>query len=411
MTPPAGAVSVFGGVKILELAQWVFVPAAGALLSDWGADVVKIEAVDGDPYRGLETQGLTSSMDGLNYSVEMANRGKRSIGLDIKSPAGRQLLYRLVAESDVFLTNFRPAALDRLGLGVDELRKHNPRLIYARGHGFGVRGPDRDVPAYDATAFWSRGGMAHVLTPEGSDYPLQQRGAFGDRQAAMNLAFGVAGALFRRASSGEASVVDVSLLASAMWTLTADVLRALQGQQPRSHTSRTRLANPLVNFFRTQDGRYLDLVLLQPDRYWAELCGLLDRPELADDARFVDIATRAENRGECLKALDEAFALRPYAEWVERFSASNLPWAPVQAIEEVLADPQVIANGYISAVETGETGDERPLNLPSGPVQFDERPPTLRRAPEHGANTEELLLELGLSWDEITALKDQNAIM
>jgi crotonobetainyl-CoA:carnitine CoA-transferase CaiB-like acyl-CoA transferase len=344
----------------------------------------------------------------VNYSIELANRGKRSIGLDVKNPEGREIFYKLIADADVFLTNFRAPALDRLGLSVNEMRKHNPQLIYARGHGFGVRGPDRDVPAYDNTAFWSRGGMAHVLTPQGEDYPLSPRGAFGDRQAAMNLAFGVAGALFRRERTGEPSIVDVSLLASAMWTLGSDMLSALQGQQPRARSSRGQGPNPLGNVFRTRDGRHITLALLQPDRYWAELCEVLGQPDLLGDNRFATLASRAENRIDCLKTLDEIFAGRTYAEWVSRFEKSDMPWAPVQSVEEVLTDPQVVANGYLSTVES-DTGAD--LTFPNGPVQFDEAPPMLRRAPEHGADTETILLELGFDWENIIELKEHRAVM
>lgn len=401
--------NVFDGVKVVELAQWVFVPVAGALLSDWGADVIKVESpTAGDPYRGLVEQGVTTGTERVNYSIELANRGKRSIGLDLKNPEGREIFYKLVGDADVFLTNFRASALGRLGLGVDELRKHNPQLIYARGHGFGVRGPDKDVPAYDNTAFWSRGGMAHVLTPEDMDYPLSPRGAFGDRQAAMNLAFGVSGALFRRERTGEPSVVDVSLLSSAMWTLGSDMLGALQGQEPRARSSRGQSPNPLGNVFRTQDGRHITLALLQPDRYWGQLCKVLNKPELLDDSRFATLASRAENRVDCLKTLDEIFAGRTYADWVSRFSTSDMPWAPVQSVEEVLTDPQVIANGYLSTVASEDGAD---LTFPNGPVQFDEVPPVLRRAPEHGAHTEDILLELGFDWGEISEMKDHRAIM
>jgi crotonobetainyl-CoA:carnitine CoA-transferase CaiB-like acyl-CoA transferase len=409
MSADQGApVSLFSGVRILELAQWVFVPAAGSLFADWGADVIKIEhPTEGDPYRGLESQGITKSIAGVNYSIEAINRGKKSIGLDIKNPAGRELLLRLVSDVDVFLTNFRPGALERAGLGVEELRRVNPRLIYARGHGFGVRGPDRDMPAYDATAFWARGGVTHVLTPEEVDFPIQQRGAFGDRQAAMNLAFGVAGALYRQAQTGVGSVVDVSLLASSMWTMTSDVISALQGGEPRQTTSRARIANPLVNTFKTSDDRFISLVLLQPDRYWAELCEVLERPDLGSDPRFADMAIRGENREACLSELDATFGASTYREWCDKFEKTNFPWAPVQAIEEILTDRQVIANGYISEVATETTT----FRIPNGPVQIDEQAATLGRAPEHGQHTEEILLDAGFSWEEIVTLKEQGAII
>jgi len=251
----------FDGVRVVELAQWVFVPVAGALLADWGADVIRVDRPEGDPYRGLASQGIGTDSGGVNLSIALANRGKRSIALDLRTEAGREVLHRLLEDADVLLTSLRPSALERLGLGADEVRQRYPRLVYARGHGYGVRGPDAGLPGYDASAFWARGGVGHVLTPPERDYPISQRGAFGDRNGGMSLAFGIAAALLRRATTGEGSVVDVSLLATAMWTLSSDVLSALQGGTPRAPGGRV-MVNPLVATYRTKDARHIQLVFL-----------------------------------------------------------------------------------------------------------------------------------------------------
>ena len=219
----------FDGIRVVELAQWVFVPVAGALLADWGADVVRIDRLDGDPYRGLATQGIGSDSGGINLSVALANRGKRSVALDLRSDDGQRVLHQLLANADVFLTSFRPDALDRLGLDADALRTRYPTLVYARGNGYGVRGPDAGMAGYDASAYWARGGIAHVLTPADRDYPISPRGAMGDRNGGMALAFGIAGALLKRSRTGVGSVVDVSLLATAMWTASSDLLSASAG--------------------------------------------------------------------------------------------------------------------------------------------------------------------------------------
>jgi crotonobetainyl-CoA:carnitine CoA-transferase CaiB-like acyl-CoA transferase len=398
---------VMDGVRVLEVAAWVFVPAAGAVLADLGADVIKVEDPrTGDPYRGLVTQGIATVHHGVNYSVEQANRGKRSIGLDLKSDEGRALLYRLAATADVFLTSFRPAALARLGLDVAALREHNPSMVYVRGHGSGVRGPQANRPGYDATAFWARGGMAHTLTPPDAERPITQRPAFGDRTGAMNLAFGIAAALFRRERTGEPSVVDVSLLSSAAWVLATDVLNATV-PGAASSTERPRPRNPLVNAFETSDGRWLSLVFLQPDRYWVELCEHLGRPELAADPRFVDSEARASHTDECRAALADVFEGRPYHEWCERLSGLDAPWAPVQSVRELLDDEQFRANGYLQAVEAG---DGATFPLVSAPVQFDGAPAALRRAPEPGEHTEAVLRELGIGWEEIAAYKQRGVI-
>jgi len=405
--------SAFSGIRVIELAQWVFVPVAGALLSDWGADVIKIEhPLTGDDYRGLVTQGIKPNVGGINHSMELANRGKRSIGLDIKSVEGRKILLQLIETADVFLTNFLPSTLDRLDLGLDDLRKVNPNLIYARGHGFGVRGPDASKAAYDAAAFWARGGMGETLTPKGSDMPIRQRGAFGDRCAAAHLAFGIASALLRRERTGVASVVDVSLLSVAIWTLGSDMLSALQGNfvdaPVQSGSSRTKSSNPLVNTFRTSDDRFVTLVFLQPDRYWGDFCRALGRPELEWDPRFSDHTKRSENCAECVEVLDAVFSSRTFKEWRTAFDEESFPWAPFQRVPEVIEDRQVIANGYIGEV-AAEGGNS--FRMPTGAVQFDERPAIMRRGPEHGQHTELVLLELGLEWDEITRLKDAGAIV
>src|SRR4051794_21749277 len=272
--------SAFEGVRVVELAQWVFVPVAGALLADWGADVVRVEKLEGDPYRALATQGIGTDSGGVNLSVALANRGKRSIALNLQTDDGLALFHELLATADVFLTNLRPGALGRLGLDAETVRGRYPSLIYARGHGFGVRGPDADQAGYDASAFFARGGLAHVLTPPDRDYPISQRGAMGDRNGAMALAFGIAAALLTRTRPGEGPVVDVSLLASAMWTLPSDLLAALNGGTVARVPGRGAMPNPLVGTYRTSDGRHISLVFLEADRYWADFCKLLGRDDL-----------------------------------------------------------------------------------------------------------------------------------
>jgi crotonobetainyl-CoA:carnitine CoA-transferase CaiB-like acyl-CoA transferase len=228
----------------------------------------------------------------------------------------------------------------------------------------------------------------------------------GDRNGAMSLAFGVSAALLKRERTGKGSVVDVSLLATAMWTLSSDVLAALGGDAPAAASGRGPLVNPLVGVYRTKDDRHIQLVFLEADRYWGDFCRLIGRDDLAADARFADIATRRANGAECMAILDQEFATRTYEEWKALLSQLDAPWAPVQAVAEILDDPQVVANGYIAEVADGTP----PYRLPAVPVQFDERPPELHRAPEHGEHTESLLLELGYDWDAIAALKDAGVV-
>ncbi len=406
----APSVNVFGGVRVVELAQWVFVPVAGALMADWGAEVIKVEHPHGgDGYRGLALPGAGTSS--VNYAMEMANRNKSSVAIDLKAEEGRTILLQLIEQADVFLTNFLPSVLDRLGLGVDALRAVNPRLIYARGHGYGVRGDDADTPAYDSTSFWARGAIEETIAPEGLVEPIPQRGALGDRYAGTQLAFGIAGALFRRERTGEGSVVDVSLLGTALWMIGSDVLSQMQGayrQSPPLGRPRTSLPNPLAANYKCADGRWLMICCLQPDRYWADLCTLLDRADLLSDERFDSMHDRGLNSAALVTELEAAFASRPLAHWREPLNAARVPWGPYQRIDELMNDPAVIANGYIG---TATRADGSTFPLPAGAVQFDEQPAALHASPDLGENTDDVLQSLGYSWDDVVALKMKGVVL
>jgi crotonobetainyl-CoA:carnitine CoA-transferase CaiB-like acyl-CoA transferase len=395
------------GLRVIEVAQWWFVPAAGAVLADWGADVIKIEHPrTGDPLRGLISSGLAAPAS-VNYMVEQANRGKRGVGLDLATDGGRELLYRLVEDADVFLTSFLPAARRKLRIDVDDLRAINPRLVYVRGHGHGVRGPDVEKGGYDAASFWSRGGIAHALTPRDAAAPIMQRAAFGDSTGAMTLAGGIAAALLERERTGHAPLVDVSLLGTALWILAPDILSArLSGAPMPAAGDRRRMPNPIVNSYRTRDGRWLFLNMLQPSRYWSDLCRHIGREDLITDPRFADDAARARNAEACIAELERRFAEHTLAEWRERLATADGVWAAMQSAEEIPADPQVQANGYLAEVGVGDVT----CPLVRSPVQFDETPAELRAAPEIGQHTEEVLLELGVSWDDIARHKSAGAI-
>jgi crotonobetainyl-CoA:carnitine CoA-transferase CaiB-like acyl-CoA transferase len=401
---------IFSGIRVIELAQWVFVPVAGALLADWGADVIRIEHPDGDPYRALASQGIGSDSGGVvNLAVALTNRGKRSVALDIKKEEGIAVLFKLLENADVFVTSLRPQALQRLGLDSEQLTQRFPHLIYARGHGYGVRGPDADLPGYDASAFFARGGVADALTPPDRDYPILQRGAMGDRNGGMALAFGIAGALLKRNRTGKGSVVDVSLLATAMWTLSSDLLTVLKGEEIPRPSQRSMTHNPLTSTYRTADGRFIQLMFLQGDRYWQDFCREFDRADLGDDPRFASLSARRTNSADCVAELDKEFGRRTFEQCKNLLGKLDAPWAPVQRVDELPNDPQVVANGYIGEV-LADSG-EAMYRLPSVPVQFDEQSPTLRRAPETGEHTENVLLELGYEWQQILDLKNAGIIL
>lgn len=397
------------GIRVLEVAQWWFVPAAAAVLADWGADVIKVEHPEqGDPQRGLMTGGLLPGSSSLNFMAEQPNRNKRSVGIDLGSPDARGVLEKLIEQADVFLTSFLTPARQRLQIDVDDVRAINPRCIYVRGSGQGVRGPDATKGGYDAASFWSRGGIGAALTAPDAAAPVFQRAAFGDSIGAMNLAAGVSAALFHRERTGEATVVDVSLLGSAMWVLAPDVIAAKQVPGGLPTMDRTQSPNPLVNTYPTADGRWLTLLLLQPDRYWPDFCARIDRPDLLDDERFVDGIQRFMHSKELVATLDETFRQRDLNAWRTALADLEGPWAPMQTAAELYDDPQSIANGYLPEIVTD---DGEPAALVSNPVQFGEEPATTNRAPAHGEQTDAVLQELGYDWDAIVELKTSGAVL
>jgi len=405
---------VLDGIRVLDVTQWAFVPSAGAVLADWGATVLKVEhPVQGDPMRGLITSGLVpGGAGGINFMWELPNRGKQSVGIDIAQPAGREALLRLAATCDVFLTSFLPDARRRLGIDVDDLRAVNPRIVYARGHGQGTEGPEAEDGGYDSASYWSRGGVAMATTQPGASAPTPMPGAaFGDVTTGMTLAGGIAAALLHRERTGEAVVVDVSLLGMAMWSLspgiTASKLYGLEGSVPLGpRAERTASANPLVNVFRTGDDRFVNLVFLQPDKFWGELCELAGRPELATDPRFADMASRSANSVECQEILDDLFASKTLAEWREILDRGEGVWAALQLPHELHDDRQALANGYLRDVDT----HAGPLTVVASPVVFDGEQPQLTRAPDLGEHTDETLLALGYDWDALIAMKESGAI-
>jgi len=395
------------GVRVIEVAAWTFVPAAGAVLADWGADVIKIEhPLTGDPQRGLTVGGIRPE-NNVNFMIEIPNRGKRSVGLDLASDAGRELLYRLVSDADVFLTNFLPQARRRLQIDVEHIRAVNPTIVYARGSGNGVKGPDAEKGGYDATSYWARASVASLVS-QGDDYPRSQPIAFGDIAGGQTIAGGIAAALFERAKTGKASVVDVSLLSYGLWNASPHiVLSKVLGLADLPERTRAESPNPVVGAYKTSDGRMVQLVMLQSDRYWSTLCDLFERPDLAEDARFVDAKSRARHSASCVAALDAEFGRRTLKECVELLSAQEGPWAIHQRPHDVYDDEQIRANGYMRTVEGADGSD---FELVASPVQFDESPPNLARAPETGEHTEQVLLELGLTWEELAVLKGQEVI-
>ena len=403
---------VLSGVRVVELASWTYVPSAGAVLSDWGADVIKVEGVSsGDPGRALVVGGFTreAARVDADFILELGNRGKRSIAIDVKSETGRDLFGRLLASADVFLTNWLPGALERARLTVEDIRSFNPRIIIARGTGLGVRGPDRNRGGFDAATYLARGGVAYTLTPFGTEVPAVQGPGFGDLQGGATLAGGVCAALFHRERTGEPTIVDSSLLAQAMWAIAPSISAAdffdidgIPGAPPGL------AINPLVNRYKTKDGRWIQLVFLQPDKFWAGFCERMGLRALATDERFVPSRNLIANTAEATAIIADAFASHDLAHWQKVLEDEPGVWAALATPRETLHDPQVEPNGYV-VTNADDHGDE--YRIVAAPVQFDETPPDPARAPEHGQHTEEILLELDVDWDDIARAKELGAIL
>lgn len=400
------------GVRVLEVAMWSFVPSAGCALAEWGADVIKIEAPEGgDKLRGLVVSGVSGADSGLSFMFEVNNRGKRSVGIDVRHPDGRELVLRLAEQSDVFLTSLLPQLRARLGLDVDDVRARNGNLVYAIGSGGGRLGPEADRGGYDLASYWARTGLASAATSPGAALPPNMPVAgFGDVATGLVLAGGIAAALVGRARSGLGSVVDASLLGNGLWAAQTEVTATnLLATDRFFKRERDEGTNPINAAYRTSDDRFVQLVMLEADRHWPELCQRIGRPDLRDDPRFADMAARRTNAAACVAELDGVFGSETAAHWRDRLDGVEGVWAMVATAREAATDPQVVANGYARVARSA--GGAEYVSV-SSPVRFDGAEPAPRPAPEHGAQTDEVLCELlGLTGDELMAHKMGGAVL
>jgi crotonobetainyl-CoA:carnitine CoA-transferase CaiB-like acyl-CoA transferase len=402
--------AVMQGVRVLEVAEHTFVPAASALLSDWGAEVIKIEHVErGDAMRGLASTGLAVVPNDVHVLLEHSNRGKKSLALDLTTEDGLAILHKLVATSDVFLTNKLPGVRRKLHIDVEEIRAHNPEIIYVRGTGQGERGPDADKGSYDSLAFWARSGVAAgARRPEYDLVPPPPAPGFGDSIGAMTIAGGIMGALFHRERTGEATTVDVSLFGVGLWAMGQALALSLALDKPWAPPPADAMgSNPLSRTYQTADDRTLWFTCLQAAKYWPLLCEAVGRPELAADPRFADHASLMANNRAASDELDKVFAGATLAEWRLRLADFAGQWAVMQDTLEATEDPQTVANGY---VQDCETAGGTPFRLAAAPVQFDGVPAVPGRAPGLNEHGDAILEELGFDWDAIVDLKVRGVV-
>ncbi|MFC1991759.1 CaiB/BaiF CoA transferase family protein [Chloroflexota bacterium] len=404
---------VLDGLKVVSMELMEAIPAASVWLADWGAEVIKVEPLTGDMFRGTGRVGGVLGAVKLpggevKWTFECENRNKKSLAVDLKTEPGRDILYKLIPKADIFMSNYELGAIQRLKVDYATLSKLNPRLIYGALSGYGSVGPDKGMGGYDRVSMWARGGHQHMLTAPGTSPPGQRHGVM-DRTAAAHAVAGVLAALYHREKTGEGQEIEFSLYQSAVWTLALDIQAPLVGLQ-LPIDDRTKAGNPLWNFYRTKDkdDRWFMLGMLRSDPYWSDFCQVMGKPELENDPRFNNMNTRRENCEELVRILDEVFASKTIDEWDKCFKPYNLIYSKIQTPEEVTKDPQALANDFF--VDLNHPAGE--MKVVASPVKFFQNPASVRTiAPEIGQHTEEILLELGYSWEDIAGLKEQGVIL
>jgi crotonobetainyl-CoA:carnitine CoA-transferase CaiB-like acyl-CoA transferase len=395
------------GVKVVEISMFQQGPVAGMRLGDLGADVIKVEPKTGDPARGMmRIVGADTGLKGRNFYFESNNRNKRSIVLDMKTKKGMEIFLKLVDKADVFLTNMSIDAPQRMGIGPDKLLKRNPRLIYTHASGWGRQGPDATSLSFDYTGIARSGTM--MMCGERGGPPGTLIPGMGDEQGGLMCAWAVTAALYAREKTGKGQLVDTSLMGSliALHGVNFSAPGILGKEFPR--LLRSEAGNPIYNHYQCKDGKWIVIAHLQPDRYWPNVCKAMGIEELEHDPRFSTIEARHDNAKDIVAILDKKFASKTRDEWIEIFKQENVIFTPVQSASEVFEDPQALDNNYIISVDHPVWGKIKMLGFPWA---FHGTPAAVQReAPELGQHTEEILLEMGYSWEDIGALKSEEVI-
>ena len=391
------------GLKVVEMATWLFGPMSACVLGELGADVVKVEPHEGDPMRGL----IHRLHDGVDWVFEIPNRNKRSVALNVRTPEGIAALRRLLADADVFIVNLRRGALERLGIDYASIAAEHPRLIYAHATGYGTEGPDIDRPAFDELAYWARGGFMETLGPADSE-PIRLVGAMGDLPSAMNLSAAIFAALYQRELTGRGQFVTCSLYGGGIWANGFAIQGALATGENFPRGDRYSAFNPLYNSYCASDGKWMQLAMIQEERFWSPFAEAIGQPLLTEDPRFVEASERRKHIREAVEVIEQRIGEEPRDHWAAIFDANDFPWAPAADSVEIANDPQAELNGYVKTMQHRTAGDFKVLGMP---FRLEEAPTeNYSSAPELGEHTEVVLEELGYEWEEIAAMKASGVI-
>ena len=398
---------LLAGLKVIDAGSFIAAPAAATVMADLGADVIKLEPPGGDPFRYLRHAPGNPPSE-VDYGWLADNRNKRGLALDLKTEAGRGALYRLIRDTDVFVTNLPLAARERLAVGYDDLAPHNDRLIYASLTAYGEHGPERLNTGFDSTALWARSGLMDMVRPAPDSPPAKSLPGMGDHPTAITLYAAIATALFRRERTGRGGYVATNLMANGLWWNALHAQAMLCGAEFPRRPGREDAPSALHNFYRTADGRWLQLVVIPEDKRWPGLARAVGRADLIEDPRFAARENRHTNHRALIQELDAAFAIAPLAEWRRRLDEHGVSYGVISTLRDIPEDRQMRESGALAAIDDPGAGAEyvvsSPLWLDGAPRTRPSRPPAI------GEHSEEILREHGFSPEEIEALQEAGAI-